>query len=103
MEFARFAIESEAVPIEDAIGRVGVLLDFVNQKSRANRMEAAGSDEDRLTGRGTHRMHAIGDRAIRDRGFEILAGHAVFESDIKFSAFVAIGDEPHFCFRFAVQ
>ncbi len=103
MEFARFAIESEAVPIEDAVGRVGVLLDFVNQESRADRMEAAGGDEDRITGRWAHRMHAIGDRAIRDRGFERLTGHAVFESDIKFSAFVAIGDEPHFCFWFSVQ
>jgi len=38
MEFARFAIESEAIPIEDAVGRVGVLLDFVNQESCADRV-----------------------------------------------------------------
>ena len=103
MEFARFAIESEAVPIEDAVGRIGVLLDFVNQESRTDRMEAARGDEDRITGRGAHRMHAIGNRAIGDRGFERLTGHAVFESDIKFRAGIAIGDEPHFRFRFAVQ
>jgi len=103
MEFARFAVESEAVPIEDAVGCVGVLLDFVNQESRTDRMEAAGGDEDRITGRGTHRMHAIGNRTIGDRRFERLTGHAVFESDIKFSARVAIGDVPHFCFRFTVQ
>ena len=103
MEFARFAIESEAVPIEDAVGCVGVLLDFVNQESRTDRMEAAGGDEDRITGRGAHRMHAIGNRAIGDRGFERLTGHAVFEADIKFRAGIAIGDEPHFRFRFAVQ
>lgn len=103
MEFARFAVESEAVPIKDAVGRVGVLLDFVNQKSRADRMEAAGGDEDRITGRWAHRMHAIGDRAICDRGFERLTGHAVFEADIKFRARITIGDEPHFRFRFAVQ
>ena len=48
-------------------------------------------------------MHAFGDRAIGDRGFERLAGHAVFEADIKFCARIAIGDEPHFRFRFAVQ
>ncbi len=103
MEFARFAVESEAVPIENAVGRVGVLLDFVNQESRADRMEAAGGDEDRITGRGAHRMHAVGDRAICDCDFERLTGHAVFESDIKFCAGIAIGDEPHFRFRFAVQ
>lgn len=103
MEFARFAVESEAVPIENAVGRVGVLLDFVNQESCADRMESTGGDEDRITGRGAHRMHAIGNRAICDRGFERLAGHAMFEADIKFCAGIAIGDEPHFRFRFAVQ
>lgn len=38
MEFARLAVESAAVPIEDAVGGVGVLLDFVNQKSGADRV-----------------------------------------------------------------
>lgn len=48
-------------------------------------------------------MHTIGNRAICDRGFERLAGHAMFEADIKFCTGIAIGDEPHFRFRFSVQ
>ena len=82
MEFARFAIETQAVPIEDAVGRVGVLLDLVNQESGADRVEAAGGDEDRITVRGAHRMHAVGHGAVGDRGFEVRAGHAVLEADI---------------------
>ena len=103
MEFARFAVESAAIPIEDTVGGVGVLLDFVNQESGADRVEAAGGNEDRVTGLGAYRMHAVGDRAVGDGRFKIFAGHAVFETDIKFRAFVAIGDEPHFRFRLAIQ
>ena len=82
MEFARLAVESEAVPIEDTVGGVGVLLDLVNQESGADRVEAAGGDEDRVAGLGADRMHAVGHGAVGDRGFEVRAGDAVLEADI---------------------
>lgn len=48
-------------------------------------------------------MHAVSHRAVGDRGFERFTGHAVLEADIKFRARIAIGDEPHLGFRFAIQ
>ncbi len=41
VEVACFAIESHAVPIKDAVGGVGVLLDFVDEEAGPDGVEAA--------------------------------------------------------------
>ena len=41
VEFARFVVETCAVPVEHAVGGVGVLLDFKNNVPRADGVEAS--------------------------------------------------------------
>jgi ammonia channel protein AmtB len=59
-----FSVESEAVPVEDAVGGVRVLLDFVDEETRADGVEAAGGDEDGFARVGENRVHMIGDGSI---------------------------------------
>lgn len=103
VEFAWVAIEAGAVPIEDAVGGVRVLLDFVDQESRADGVEAAGGDEDGVAGGGGEGVDEVGDGAVVDGLFEIGAGDAGFEAGVEFRAGIAIGDEPHLRFGFAAE
>jgi hypothetical protein len=43
VKLARFAVQAEAVPIEDPVRRVAVLLDLVDEQPAAKRMQAAAS------------------------------------------------------------
>lgn len=45
MEVAGFAICVSAIPIEDAVGGIGILLNFMDEKSRADGVEASRFDE----------------------------------------------------------
>ena len=42
MECTRQAIQANAVPIENPVGGIGILLDFMDEKSRADGVQAAG-------------------------------------------------------------
>lgn len=103
VKLARFSVEAEAVPIEDAVGGVGVLLDFVDEESGADGVESAGGDEDGVAVVRSDGVDVIGDGAVGDGGFELVAGGAVFEADVELGAGSGIGDEPHFCFWFATE
>lgn len=41
MELAGISVVVEAIPVKDAVGGVGVLLDFVDEKARADGVESA--------------------------------------------------------------
>ena len=44
MEFARLSVDAGTIPVVDAVGGVGVLLDLVNEEARADGMEATARD-----------------------------------------------------------
>lgn len=103
VELAGFAVEAVAVPIEDAVGGVRVLLDFVDEEAGTDGVEAAGGDEDGVAGDGEKGVDVIGDGAVGDGVFEVGTGGAVFEADVEACAGIAIGDVPHFGFGLAVE
>ena len=103
VEFAGFAVEAGAVPIEDAVGGVRVLLDLVDEESCADGVEAAGGDEDGFAGFGSDGVHCVGDGTVGDGFFEVGAGDAIFEADVEFGTGVAVCDVPHFGFGFATE
>lgn len=92
-----------AVPVEDAVGGVGVLLDFVDQESAADGVEASGRDEDGLSFVRGDAVDVFGDGAVFDGALELRFGGVFFEADVEFGAGQAVGDEPHFGFRLAAE
>lgn len=103
VEVAGLAVETEAVPVEDAVGRIGVLLDFVDEESRADGVEAAGGDENGIAGLRRDGVHEVRDGAVADGLLELVAGDALAEADVEFRSGITSGDEPHFCFWFTIE
>lgn len=103
MEVARFAIEAESIPIEDAIGGVAVLLDFVDQEASADGVEASGGDEEAIAGARMEDVDEVGGGAIGEGCEEGLTGDAGVEASVDFGSGLGVGDEPHFGFGFAVE
>ena len=101
MEVARFAIEAESIPVEDAIGGVAVLLDFVDEKAGADGVEASGGDEEAIAGARMEDVDEVGGGAIGEGCEEGLAGDTGVEASVDFGSGFGMGDEPHFGFRFA--
>ena len=64
VEVARFAIEAESVPVEDAIGGVAVLLDLVNEEAGTDGVEASGGDEEAIAGARMEDVDEVGGGAI---------------------------------------
>jgi hypothetical protein len=103
MEVARFAIEAESIPVEDAIGGVAVLLDLVNEEAGADGVEAAGGDEKAIAGARMEDVDEVGGGAIGEGCEEGLAGDTGVEASVDFGSGFGMGDEPHFGFGFAVE
>jgi len=103
VEVARGAVEAEAVPVEDTVGGVGILLDLVDEKAGSDGVEATGRNENGLVFFWLDGVNLVGDAAVLQRGCEVLFGHAVFEADVEFGPRVAVGDIPHFCLSVAAE
>lgn len=103
MQVANLAVGVGAVPIEDPVSSVRVLLDFMNEKTCADGMESAGFDEEGIAFFRCDGMNVIRDRAIGDSLFEAFTGCAAFQADVEFGSGLGIGDEPHFGLRFAAE
>ena len=103
MEVARFAIEAESIPVEDAIGGVAVLLDLVNEEACADGVEAAGGDEEAIAGARMEGVDEVGGGAVGEGCEEGLAGDTGVEASVDFGSGFGMGDEPHFGFGFAVE
>ena len=103
VKVAGFAFGIGAVPIENAVGGVGVLLDLVDEETGADGVEAAGLDEDGLAFLRGDGVDLVGDRALGDGLFKGLSGHSFFQADVKFRPRLAVGDVPHLGLRFATE
>ncbi len=66
-------------------------------------MESAGSNEDRVARARCEGVDTMGDAAVSEGVFEVSTGDSIFQSDVKFRARFAIGDEPHFGLWFAAE
>lgn len=64
MEVARFAIEAEAIPVEDAIGGVAVLLNFVDEEAGADGVKASGGDEKAIASARMEDVDEVGCGAV---------------------------------------
>lgn len=82
VEVARLAFGVGAVPIEDTVGGVGVLLDFMDEESGTNGVEASRLDKNGIALFGGNRMNLIGHGAIGDGFLEAAACRTVFEANI---------------------
>src|SRR5260221_5632993 len=51
MEFTVFAVESQAIPVINAIGSITGLLQLIQQYSGSNRVQCSGWHEDKVTRR----------------------------------------------------
>ena len=103
VEFARLAVEAGAVPVEDAIGGVAVLLDFDNDIARADGMEASAGDEDAVAGFHRDSVERFLDAAGPQEVFEFFPGHAFFESGVDGGTGLGIGEIPHLRLGFPAQ
>jgi len=103
VEFTRFAIQADAIPIEYAIGGVRVLLDFENDEAAAKGVNAAAGEEHGVAGFDFDAVEAFSDGATGDFFFELLAGDATFEADEEFSAGLGVRDVPEFGFGFTFE
>ena len=103
VKLARFAVETEAVPVENAVSGVGVLLNFENDVSGADGVQTATGQEHDVTGFDRNAMDMVGDGSVFDSGFKFGACDAAFESDKEVGFGRGVGDVPHFGLRFAAE
>jgi hypothetical protein len=98
MKFAHATLSVGPIVVEDAIGEIGVLLNFAEDKTRSNRMRRACGYEDRFAFGHWHMLEAVFRRAIRDRLLELLARNFWFETRKHFGARTSAKGVPHFRF-----
>ena len=103
MKLPGFAIQPHAVPVIDTIRRIRVLLDFKNDQSSANRVNAPTRQEHGIALPDRDSMKAFAHAAATDALFELRPCYASFKPNIKFRAGIGVGDVPHFGFRIAAQ
>lgn len=103
VEVARVAVGVGAIPIVDAVGGVGVLLDFEQHDARAEGVDASRWDEENVAAFGGDAVEKVGDVALFECVGEFLARDAAFESEINFGIRRGVGDPPHFGFGFAAE
>ena len=103
VECARFSVEARAVPVEDAVGRVAVLLDLHDEAAGADRVAAPARDEHRVARPHWHAVEQVGGVTVGERALEIRAGRAAPEARVERGIFRRIEQIPHFRLRFAAQ
>src|SRR5258708_2495970 len=64
VELARLAVESDAAPIINAVGGIGVLLDLDQHDTRVNRMQATRGNEESVPRQNGEAVNVIFDRFL---------------------------------------
>ena len=64
MQFARLAVEAHAIPIENAIRRVRILLNLKNHQAVADGVDAAARQKHRIARAHWHAIKTVGDAAV---------------------------------------
>ncbi len=93
---ARLALGVAAVVIINAVGEIGLLLNFAEHQARADGVHGAGGDEDGVARADRNSFETLHDPALRDGVDKILARDPGLESGEDFRAGPRADDVPHF-------
>ena len=97
------AVEAGAIPVENAIGSVAVLLDLENDEARADGVESAAGDEDGVACFHWEARYFFCHGAAGERLLEGVAVDTWVDADPEDGIGLGFGDEPHFCFWFSPE
>ena len=100
---ARVAIEADTIPIKDAVSRVAVLLDLVDDEACADGMDLAARNEQAVASSRFQNLDAISHGAFADGLLKGFTSHTLAESGIEFGTLLRMNHEPHFRLRFAAD
>jgi hypothetical protein len=103
MQGARFAVQPYAVPVENAVRRVGILLHLKNHQPGPNCMNTPARQKHRVAWLHSNAMKTFGYFARFDLSFELLACHSASQPDKQLSPRRGIRDIPHLRFRFTME
>jgi hypothetical protein len=96
VKLARFSIEADAVPIEDAVGGVAILLNLDDDISSADCVDAAAGDEDAIPGAYLDSMNGLLHGADRESLLESVPRDTGAQAGEDVAIAVTIEDVPHF-------
>jgi len=103
MQFARVAAGVEAVVIVDAIGEVGVFLDFAEDHAGANGVASTGGNEDGVSGGDRDGIKESFESFGLESGKEFFSCCAGFQAEQDVRAGIGGHDVPHFGFAAAAS
>src|SRR5436190_15936338 len=95
MQRSRFAIQTGTIPVEDAIGRIRILLDLKNHEPTSNRMHPTARKEHGVSRADLNAMETVGDGAAFHFFLEFLSANPAPEADIKLRFRFSLGNIPH--------
>ena len=81
MEIPGLAVAIPAIPVEDAVGCIGILLNFEEDQPRANRVDPAARQEHRVSSLDRSAMKTLGDGSGANALFEIPPRHSRAQAD----------------------
>ncbi len=103
MQFAGHTIETGAVPIEDAVGGVAILLDLDDHIALTDGVEPSAGDEDAVTAFDWDDVESLFDVALTKQLFELLPSNTTLEAGVDVCARLRVGEVPHLRFGLATQ
>ncbi len=98
MQRARLAVRPDAVVIEDAIGNVGMLLDFAQGDAGTNRVRRPGRHENGVTRMNRHACKTILRGTIDDGALKRLSCHVRIEPHAHRRSLARADNVPHLGF-----
>ncbi len=103
VELTGLAIEAGAVPIEDAVGGVAVLLHLDDDVAFTNGVEASAGDEDAVAALDVDGVEGLLHAAVAEEDFKLVTGDAFLEAGVDVGAGQGIGEVPHLGLGLAVR
>src|SRR5687768_14556133 len=103
MKWARFAIESHAIPVKDAVGCVAVFLDLHDEAAGTDGVAAPAGDENGVGGAHRNPVQERLHRSSREPPLKIGASHSMLESCIQRGISRRIEQIPHLCLWLATK
>ena len=107
VELARFAVETDPAPIIDAVGGIGVLLDFDQHDAGIDGVNPTRRNKERISRQHLESVDVVDD-GLRildafERAHEIGAAGAPAEPGDEMRVLIGFEHVPHFGFRFAFE
>ena len=95
MQLAWTTIEAWTIVVEDAVGKVGRLLNLGKEDAAADGMDSACREIEDVATFYFMACQDIGDAAVFDAFLEFVFGYWLFESSIEVAAWLGVDDVPH--------